>query len=433
MQSTSTSRLPPDVVYCYPVLGTNRQTSTAIHPHRLVGLVDTLPSEMGQKMGDQETERTFNSLGNYKTPAMPTDESLRRWSSKFWRTFRQEEKDPFVASNSLKWASDKRLNQVAPPPACGPLLRDLQATFAHWVADEEPVNWMQLVVLPPCDRNDVVRTWASKHAHAIIEPPQRDAILADKFSPLDLPHKGVLVVPRLEYWFLRHSDGLRHVRGLLNQLVSLDRHCVIGCNSWAWRFLVKSVRADLSLPVGLAPPAFGAARLHLWFSEMAEQKPSSNERFRLSTTGDDVLELDGKGKPKSDYLKRLAAKSFGIPWIAWHLWRSSLRVGANGDKRLADRFPDEQTLWISAFDEFILPSGYVAPSLLVLHALLIHDSLTKTQLESVLPSDVEPELLAGLRAVGFISQIGESYSCNPTAYPTVRRELIDAGFPIDRL
>ncbi len=37
------------------------------------------------------------------------------------------------------------------------------------------------------------------------------------------------------------------------------------------------------------------------------------------------MELNSSGELKSDYLKKLAAHSLGIPWVAWHLWRRSLR------------------------------------------------------------------------------------------------------------
>ncbi|MGB7347192.1 MAG: hypothetical protein WBD20_23420 [Pirellulaceae bacterium] len=104
-------------------------------------------------MDSNEKRPTFNAVGNYNHPVLPTEDSLRRLAGKLWRTFRREdEPDPFISDESLRWTNRSRLNEIAAPPACGPLLQEMEATFADWIADTEPSHWLQLVVLPPCDQ-----------------------------------------------------------------------------------------------------------------------------------------------------------------------------------------------------------------------------------------------------------------------------------------
>lgn len=117
-----------------------------------------------------KTPLTFNTLGHYEWPVMPTDESLRRFSWQIWKYLENDDKDPFIADDSLKWANKRRLDRIATPPACAPITEEMQQTFAEWVADDQPARWSHLVVLPPGDRNKVLETWANEHGHHVVEP-----------------------------------------------------------------------------------------------------------------------------------------------------------------------------------------------------------------------------------------------------------------------
>ena len=379
---------------------------------------------------------TFKPVGHYEWPVRQTEESARRLLGQLWRTVRREKKpDPFITDESLRWSNRSRLNQIVAPPACGPLLREMEATFADWIADNEPTHWLQLVVLPPCDQDDLVRSWAMVNGHAIIDPPARDAIL-EPAAMFDLPETtgdGVIVVPRLEYWFLRHHSGLREVRALLQQLTRLERHCVVGCNSWAWGFLAKAAIADAVFPCGLMFQAFDAVRLRRWLGELASDGADSEKTFRSSMTGEDVFTTVDENATPNDFFHKLAARSLGIPWVAWHLWRRCIRLGPEKNADTKPIFSDEETLWVADLEEFEMPKQDVATALLVLHALLIHDSLTSQQIELVVPNLSCVNVLASLLAAGFILREAERYRCSPAAYPAIRARLNNAGFPMDQL
>ena len=210
------------------------------------------------------------------------------------------------------------------------LLRELDHTLADWCTDPGPPSWVKLVVLPPGDRTPLLQAWAERWSYAVLEPPSAAQILAGQTVDADAlqQRSGVLVIPDLACWFLRHRSGLQTVRALLMRLSQLQRHCVVGCNSWAWAFLSRTVGANLMLPPALTFRAFDAQRLQRWFSGLAEPEGDDVDdavTFRLADSGADVLAKGKDGELENAYLKRLAARSFGIPWVAWHLWRVSLR------------------------------------------------------------------------------------------------------------
>ncbi len=192
--------------------------------------------------------------------------------------------------------------------------------------------------------------------------------------------------------------------------------------------------------------------------------------FRLSSTGADVLRdpsshhdsdethSESSRKHEDGYLQRLAARSLGIPWVAWNLWRNGLRAADDIDQvpdKVKEKVQDDgHTLWVSDLPEFSLPPGYERPALMVAHALLLHGGLTRAQLQSVLPAHEQPGVLAALQSAGYVEWVevaaqsaadqGRVTSHDPRtlragidaevrvracAYPALRSALKTAGFP----
>ena len=244
--------------------------------------------------------------------------------------------------------------------------------------------------------------------------------------------EGPLVVPRLERWFLRRHDGLAAVRGLLAAVERTDRRVLVGCNGWAWDFLCAAVRANLGLPAPRTFRAFGAKRLAGWFAELAAD--AGGARFRSPKTGRDIP-ADGT---VDDFHRTLAARSRGIPWVAWDLWRRSLRTEAPDESDAAAATPpapgERRTLWVAALEEFTLPTRHEPEALLALHALLIHGPLTREELAAVAPDAGGPPTASALLAAGFVrrEKCGE-LAVVPAAYPAIRAGLAAAGFPTDSL
>jgi hypothetical protein len=392
-------------------------------------------------MSDSASEKKrFIPVGQYKSPSLSTDETFRRFGSEIFSWFQKKEEDPFIGSDSLSLVEGSEMDSVAPPPAWASVLDEMTETFSEWVRDPAPASAVQTVVLPPCDESDVVRLWAEQHDYVIIEPPGRERLLLDE--PLEnLPSVEqeisqdevgkIYVVPRLEEWFLRHRNGLNVVKQLLDFLALFEGRCLVGCNSWAWDYLTRAVGAEMVLARPLTFVAFDVQRLRTWFVAMSDRSQSSHSTFRMAATGDDVFDCGKNGKPKDDFLQTLAARSCGIPWVAWHLWRSAIRAGSteSPSDHESHAFPEEKTLWISELQELSLPTGHREPALLILHALLLHGSMTLHQLRLVLPSVDISNVIAALSSSGFVSRRSGLYRCAPSAYPDIRSSLKTAGFP----
>ena len=385
---------------------------------------------------DNDTVEAFIPLADYAAPPMPTQELFRRYIGRVQSLIGRRSSQPFIADDKLRTATLDRLNEVVAPPACGPLLAELDEAICAWRAEPTAASHIKVVILPPCDDNDIVETWARQAGHHILEAPSRDALVASSFdAESDLSGDGMLVIPRLEAWFLRHRRGLRAVRRLLAALDVLRRPVVIGCNSWAWAYLGKAVGAELLLPDPITFRPFDQARLHQWFSQLADAEATGGVRFRLPSTGEDVLERDETGKLKTNYLQTLAGRSIGIPWVAWHLWRRSLHsrdedtVLNDAAAVVSDGTPGEQTLWIAALDEYVLPGADEQSALFVLHALLIHGPMTPQELRLVLPIVGESNIAPVLAKAGFVERRGATYACRAAAYPVMREGLAKAGLP----
>ncbi len=378
----------------------------------------------------------FQPIGDYDWPKLPAQENFRLVVGRLYRMFRKRSDAPFIADDKLQQATLEMLDDVVAPPACGPLIEELEASVADWIAKPNPTPLNKLIILPPGDENGVVESWARQHGHQSLDPPDRTSLVSPVTTVLpDLGGEGVLVIPQLERWFLRHRNGLDTLRALLAAIGESDRHCLIGCNSWAWAYLAKVVGADLMLPTGLMFQAFDGDRLYRWFSELAVAETTAGVAFRFSQSGADVFAADDDDKPSDDYFAKLAAHSLGIPWVAWHMWRRSLRSNREEADENADDVPapDDQTLWIAALDELTLPNQHQDTALFVLQALLMHGQLSAQELRLVLPVVGESTIVPALIGAGFVARQGDQLTCRPAAYPMVRLGLSAAGFSMDTL
>ena len=291
----------------------------------------------GNAGGDDGRVPLFQPIGTFDPPPMPAEERLRLLAARFRAFFRSKDDTAFIADDRLQRATLRRLDQVVAPPACGPVMDELDATVAEWLAESPVATRHKLVILPACDQNDVLGAWAAQNGHQVLPAPDRAHLLSatapDLADLANLSGDGLLAVPNLERWFLRHRNGLGQVRRLLAALGDTERRCVVGCNSWAWAFLSAAAGVDLALPTGVTFKPFDANRLRRWFAELALDDTTRGVRFRLSEDGADVLDVKDDGAPASDFLEKLAARSLGIPWVAWHMWRRSLRT---------DRVPEDE-------------------------------------------------------------------------------------------
>lgn len=380
-------------------------------------------------------------LDDFVPPAMPNEETLRIWTKKL-KLFTSRSRDaPYINNDKLQATSLGFLDDVVSPPACGPVMDEIDQEVQRWLIEE--TSPVKIIVTPPCDENCVIDSWANAYGFNTLDAPARETLIdPDGFQLPVIPHNGLIIIPRLADWFLRHRNGLRAVRQLLQYVSESDQRFVFGCNSWAWNFLVKAVQADMVLPQPEVFEPFGEGRLQSWLSALASAESTHNVRFRLSKSGRNVLSSDKIDDHDPEFFEALAARSLGIPWVAWHMWRKTLRserIDAVGDNselekaERADRQERKMTLWISEIESYSLPGQHVQTALLVLHSLLIHNKLTLSELKLTLPSAGDTNMVPALMSRGFIRREGAYLSCDPSAYPDIRSALSSAGFSMSSI
>ena len=378
------------------------------------------------------------ALSDYTAPTMPTERAFRSAWARLKRRLSGPE-DPLLHNSVLDPTSLGVINDLAAAPDCAPLLQALDQQFGEGSREAGAGAHPRLrtLIVPPCDTGGTLALWAKTRGHELLCEPDRLGLIAAASNDMlpDLSGDGLLVIPRLEHWFLRERNGLHVLRSLLSQLAGTERRCLVGCDSWAWRFMVKAANADLSLPPPQTFAPFDARRLCDWFTTLARDSDSVTATFRLTGNGDDVLACDSDGEPLNGHLRELAARSGGNPWVAWHLWRAGMKV-SDRKESLSDRAAkaiaaDARTVWVVGVNDVDLPSSNEDRALLVLQALLIHGALTPDELNAVLPTTGEPNMLAALVASDHLRHDRSSgcYRVKPTAYPAIRNALKAAGIP----
>ncbi len=393
-----------------------------------------------------EAARPFTELGNYDWPALPAEESARRWFERLRSRLRPKDEGPLIAQENLQRAGADRLDQLVPTPPTGPLADDLALSLRDWWPGDAAS--VRVVVMPPGDPDDTVADWGRRNGATMPEPPERLRLLDSARLALPDLTASLIVIPRLEDWFLRHSDGMDLVERLLAAVDDAPGRVLIGCNSWAWRYLSAVAGADVTLPRPMIFQAFDDKRLAGWFRQLARlDDPAAREGqmvFRRVDTGGDVFLADEDEDRQSDYFRKLAARSLGIPWVAWHIWRQGLRTGrdiaeADDDEGRPEavekmRDADETTVWVSALDEGSLPARGGQDILLVLQALMIHGPLGAEALRHTLPLVGRSVAAPALLKAGMVTKDAQGrIAVAPEAYPTIRSGLRNSGFPMDKL
>ncbi len=389
-------------------------------------------------MEEPEPLSAFKPLSEYKIPSAPAQQTIRRKLARLWRNVRPTEAEE-LTPNDLKTAGAEILDEVAARPDVGPLVKILDANLAEWLGTAHPKRWITAVVLPPCEEFGIVEQWAEQNGFAVTPEPSAQEILKGDLRCLpEMKGDRPLVIPRLERWALRHHHGLKLVRELLMRLDSIERHCVVGCNSWAWLWLSEVADASVRLPRPLTPEAFDGARLDRWFHELADRSKKRDVVFRRSDNGERVLSKpDAPASSGNDYLKSLAAISRGIPWVAWQLWRQSMRTGPDeeSEEKLAEK-NTRSCIWIKPLADVGLPkfSGTShSAALFVLQTLLLHGRLSLDLLREVLPSLDAFAALHRLEEEGFVAREAGEYRVQSAGYPAAREALLHAGFPMDAI
>ncbi len=333
----------------------------------------------------------------------------------------------------------------------------LESSLSGWIKSEDPDRPSPVLVGPPGSGiSQIISLWAKKHSWKIIEPPSPRQVLAGDtgwLSFLDSVREEGFVLPDLEKLYLRHHSGLTLIRRFLDELWRRKPRCLVGCNSWAWSYLCHAVSVDSFFSAPLSLQAFDKDRLTKWLCKLACESGKKSVSFRQSSTGKVILTVDRNSSEQtaedsagtstnSDlaYFERIAARSRGIPLVAWALWRNSLLVSVQeiiGEEAQKAASEDQgMTIWVRPWEEIVFPE--ISPEIgksgsFILHTLLLHGGLGVEVLNrtlSLTQTEIEKAIVQ-LQSAGLIKPEADSWRLTLSGYPAVRSYLQNEEYLVD--
>lgn len=400
-------------------------------------------------------------LAQYKSPPAPAGEVVRNGIVSFWQRIHPISGFTAMTRRALRSIPFYLLDRAAPIPDSACMVTALQAALQEWSNGREPEPTAQVVIgAPGSGVERAVIELARQQGWQLMGPPEPEQILAGGTAWLDkVTANGLvpLVIPRLGKCYLRHQEGLVLMGRLLDWLQTTKRRCLIGCDSWAWAYLVKSLQIDVMLPNPLVLAPFDGARLQFWLPALSQQIHKGRFIFRETENGRPLfpmadiyeanfngtrtqLERYGDWVSVSYLLRQLAAHGRGLPGVVWELWRRCLQIGidVNLNKLVQEQAASDKryTIWVRPWSHLKLPTVPVEAGTdesLVLHAILLHGGASAQLIASLLPlSDNEVRrILQACWEWGLVEKNHETWYVTLLGYPNVRQFLAMEGYLVD--
>ncbi len=391
----------------------------------------------------------FVPLADYILPAAPVTHTVKKGIAGFRRLFSQQHEEiasPLKSTDELRTLPDWQLNKIAPPPTWDDAVASLDRELKTWLErDETDLPVCVLVGPPHSGYTHILQDWAESHDWNLIRPPSPQQILDgdDSWLTAQIQDDQPWVFPCLEKAYLRHAEGLKLVRRILDLAYAggLGRG-ILGCDSWAWSYLGHIWHGKL--PYTLTLQAFDRERLSETFQNAASELTGRNFRFRQADDGKCVLpnpDSQESAGEMSSFLQLLAAFSRGNLGVALAGWRFSLRtepdevLSENIDKE--DRQFSQETIWVTPWDQLNipdLPGNAGHHEAFVFQSLLLHNGLSLELLQQLLPlsPNLVTETLIRLKEVNLTEQRGETWRVTSLGYPVVREFLQSGGYLVDQ-
>jgi len=412
---------------------------------------------MSEQDQESPTPWRFIRLEQFRLPSSPTREKMRRGILGIWdrlRGGRSAAESPPMKID-LEAMPSNLLTEAAPAPDWQKGVPALHEALQDWW--QERAGKIQVLVGAPFSgTGEIAALWAATCQCPVLPDPPLEHIKSGGvkwLEQLDHDPDRVWVIPRLERFYFRHSQGFALLRVLLDKITALSSRFLLVCNSWAWAYLGKALHIDALFPPPLVLEAFNQEKLDLWLSGLASQAPGKAFVFRQTNNGNQVLHPfevsqdegeEAKDVKITDFLEHLAAFSRGIPRVAHAIWRYSLRITQTKEdqekiQKVSDDDDLHRTIWVEPWSQLSLPTpsklGSRDRELFVLHSLLLHDGLSSRVLADILPFSESQiiSLLQALRVAGIVVKEQDNWRVAALAYPAVRQFLQYEGYLVDAL
>ncbi|MBC1260861.1 hypothetical protein FQK07_06160 [Synechococcus sp. BSF8S] len=330
--------------------------------------------------------------------------------------------------------------QVAARDVPAPLLSfvrdELKEAIATWLSDPDAANVMVVLSRPVEPIAPVIEATLSggnglfDSYHTLLpcqhRPTDPSAIPLMLTSALDeaLPpvaDDGEVVIqslPNLDQCFLRCIDGWSGIERLREVMLEhRNRFWLVGCNSWAWRFLDHVSQISSYFPEARTLPALNGAELREWLAPVANDLGLN----QTDASPPDHHESSGEGAndTEPDQWIQLFELSCGSYRIASELWLGGLRLDPDDEggkvRQSRPALPDLPSL--KDEDRYLL------------HSLLIHGTMRRSHLAFGLglPSHRLEPRIHRLLAEGVLQDSAGELSVMPAHYPCLVKELVNSN------
>lgn len=407
----------------------------------------------------------FVAPDKFTRPTEPKAEAARSGLRALWKRFQRSRhtSESIDIQAELHSVSQQLLDWVAPSPTWEDTKDALNAALKTWHEDERTEQNIQVIVGPPGSGiRQTLLSWAEEHRCGVIKPPTPEETLSgggEWIQKLQRTKEKAVVFPAMEACYLRHHNGLKLIRGILEYMKDGNRRWLIGCNSWAWSYLSKAVKIDSLMPVPHVLQALDGVHLQQWFQSLIKSTDKGSFIFRQSDNGTLIFSVSGNkdqtvqkglteekigGVPEQleapDFIKKVATRGRGIPLVCWAIWRNSLQVAGETtidmDALRAAAVDKGLTIWVRPLDKIELPavpSDISRCDSFILHALLLHAGLSDDVIRLLLPFSPD-EIIRGLNSLhnhGLTKYEKGTWRVSLSGYPSVRQHLYNEGYPVD--
>jgi hypothetical protein len=405
----------------------------------------------------------FVKASEFALPANPVSEKARSFLISFWRNFsdNKDERKQVDVQAELRNAPEKLLEWVAPYPDWKIPALEIYAETKDW-SDNLPDNdYFRIILAPPGGGSgEMLEELASMKGWPIVAGPDFNTLLSRDFSWIDKivrSNETPLVIPRLERLFLRHFNGLEHIRLFFEKMFLYGQHCLIGANSWLWKYLEVALHVNDTVAEPYLLQGLDAGAMQRFFCDLESQKGENPTIFRQADDGSFVLPFEDTSDGKLDneflseydaseevfpsmFIKKLARQSRGITLVAWSIWRSSLRLAPENDVEatardaaVADR---GRTIWVKPYEKVFLPEISKSPgkpASYLLQFLLLHDGLPPEVVYQLLEFDKDLifSILQRFRKAGLVVPDRGLWRVSWQGYPQVRNFLEQEDYLLD--
>lgn len=95
---------------------------------------------MSERRAHDTRPRTLQPLGQYDPPSMAAPDTLRLKLSRLFAVFSSSKEGAFIGDDQLQQVTIDTLDNVVAPPACGPVIGELEVDLGRWLADPDATH-----------------------------------------------------------------------------------------------------------------------------------------------------------------------------------------------------------------------------------------------------------------------------------------------------